>query len=305
MRAAASGCLCARILPKGSRGCPAGVHTVAAVSHLAQRRADGEGGPRAIVGHLSFILRVRSRRQDDGVTDPPVLPLAAGRFCPGVTATSSARFTTVERHMERQTLHDWLTEQASGSPTPGGGAVAALSAATSAALISMVCNLTVGKPKYAAHEDRLQRVRDTAEVHLRQATALVEDDSRAFSAVMAAYRLPKDSDEARAARERAIQERLTAAADVGVRTADVAASLIRLASDLPDRSNPNVLSDVAVAAMTARAALEAALLNVTVNADSMADPCRREALSGIVSGHQASIASAGQLAAAVAERISR
>lgn len=182
--------------------------------------------------------------------------------------------------MRKQTIEEWLADLASDLPAPGGGAAAGLNAATGAALVSMVCNLTIGRPKFAEHEEDMRRALAEAERLRTEALGLAEDDAEAFSDVMAAYKLPKGTDEERAARSEAIQRGLVAAAEVPLAIAANAAAVIKVAGSILDGSNPNVLSDVAVAASSARSALESAALNVDVNLASIKDADERERLAG-------------------------
>ncbi len=165
----------------------------------------------------------------------------------------------------------WLDELGSAAPAPGGGAVAAMSAATAAALVEMVGNLTVGRAAYAPYEEQVTAVRDAAHGLRRRALEQLDEDATAFRALMTAYRLPRQTGAEQAARQTAIQAATRRAAAVPLDVAATAAAVIELAGQLPGRSNPNVLSDVGVAAVTAAAAIEAAAVNVDVNLASLAD----------------------------------
>ena len=167
--------------------------------------------------------------------------------------------------MAEDTIAHFLDELASGAPTPGGGAAAALEAALGAALVSMVCNLTIGREKYRAYEQTMMEARATAEELRAQALALVAEDSASYSAVGAAYALPRGSDEEKAARQARIQEALKGATDVPLRTVALAARVIELCAHIVDGANTNAISDVGVGALSARAALDGAALNVKIN----------------------------------------
>jgi len=177
------------------------------------------------------------------------------------------------------TIDDWLTDLASELPAPGGGAAAGMSAAMAAALVSMVCNLTIGKPKFAEHEAVMREALAEAERLRLEALQLAEDDAEAFSGVVAAYKLPKSSDEEKAARTAAIQAGLVEAAAVPLAVARVSAEVIKLSGRILEGSNPNVVSDVAVAASAAKSALESAALNVDINVVAIKDPAERERLA--------------------------
>lgn len=207
--------------------------------------------------------------------------------------------------MPTQTVDAWLSELASASPTPGGGGAAAMTAAISAALIAMVCNLTIGKRGYAEHDEKLQAVLREADGLRVSALDLAEADARAFETLLASYKLAKDTDEEKQIRARAIQAALAGAADVPLRVAEVAAAVIGLAGDIADRSNVNVLSDVAVAAITAGAALDAAIVNVEVNLAAIDDSALRARLADRLTTLAGAASDAQAVARAVRARINR
>jgi formiminotetrahydrofolate cyclodeaminase len=201
------------------------------------------------------------------------------------------------------TIDVWLDQLASSAPAPGGGAAAAMSAATGAALVEMVCNLTIGKPKFAAHEATMTAALARATDLRKQALQLADDDARAFAAVAGAYRLPKDTEEAQRERSAAIQAALVEAADVPLRTAVLAAEVIGLAERILDGANPNVLGDVAVAASAARSALESAEVNVAANIASMTDAGQRDRFAARLAGASPAAGRAEAVLRAVRERI--
>jgi formiminotetrahydrofolate cyclodeaminase len=205
--------------------------------------------------------------------------------------------------VERQTIGTWLTELASGAPAPGGGAAAAMQAAMGAALVGMVCSLTIGKPRYAAHEPTMTAARDRSAELRREAMELADADAEAFAAVADAYRLPRQSDESRAARAEAVQRALLGATVVPLRTAEVAAAVIELTGRVVAGANVAVLSDVAVAAASARAALDSATVNVEINLAALTDPLRRDELSARLAGPQAARAEADRIVTEVRARI--
>lgn len=174
-----------------------------------------------------------------------------------------------------------------------------------ASLICMVCNLTLGKPKYAQFEAPIAAALATAEQARHAALQLAEDDARAFDLVIAAYKLPKASEAETAQRTDAIQRALIEAAQVPLRTAELAAVVIRLAADILDISNKTVISDVAIAALSAKTALEASTLNVEINLASITDEAQKTRLADQLAGHRATLAQADQVATTIRERISR
>jgi formiminotetrahydrofolate cyclodeaminase len=198
-----------------------------------------------------------------------------------------------------QAIGAWLDELGSAAPAPGGGAAAAMSAATAAALVEMVGNLTLGRPAYAEHEAQVTAVRDTARRLRQLALGQIDEDAVAFRALMAAYRLPRETDEQRATRRPAVQAATWRAAAVPLNVAATAAEVIQLAAELPGRSNPSVLSDVGVAAATAAAAIEAAAINVDVNLAALSDAEARAELAAQLESHLAVAVQGRELAGRV------
>jgi len=173
--------------------------------------------------------------------------------------------------VDEQTIGRFLEELASDAPVPGGGSVAALNAAIGAALVSMVCNLTIGREKFRAHEETMIAARVAAEESRRGALALAAEDGAAYGAVSAAYGLPRGTAEEKAARSARIQEALKGATDAPLRTVALAARVIGLCADILPGGNPNVVSDVGVGVLSARAALDGAALNVRINLSMIRD----------------------------------
>ena len=133
--------------------------------------------------------------------------------------------------LRKLTVEGFIDETASSSPAPGGGSIAALNAASSAALITMVANLTLGKEKYAAVEGDMKEVAAKAGALKDDFLALIDEDSNAFNKIMAAFKLPKDTDEAKKARSVAIQEATKGAALVPFKVGQKANELFALAEE--------------------------------------------------------------------------
>ncbi len=205
--------------------------------------------------------------------------------------------------MQDQQIGPWLEALGSSDPTPGGGSAAAMLAAIAAALVEMVCNLTIGKPRYAEHAELMRTSLATATALRTRATELADADSIAFGAVTDAYKLPKTTDADKALRIQSIQATLAGAADVPVKTAQVAAEVIKLAYRIQPGANVNVLSDVAVAAASAKAALDSAVVNVEINLAGLQDEPVRTALREELDKHVASATMADSVVAAVRYRI--
>ncbi|HEX9006763.1 MAG TPA: cyclodeaminase/cyclohydrolase family protein [Bacteroidota bacterium] len=171
----------------------------------------------------------------------------------------------------KRTLSSFLDELASSSPAPGGGAVAALAGALGTALTVMVCNLTIGKKKYADVEEELKPVRSSAEELRAMFTQLIERDTLAFSKVMEAYGLPKDSDPQRALRTAAITEATKEAALVPLEVMKHCIDALALAQQVASKGNINSISDAGVSALMLHAACEGAALNVKINLAALSD----------------------------------
>lgn len=173
--------------------------------------------------------------------------------------------------MHTMTIEKFLEELASKQPTPGGGSVAALMGGMGAALVSMVCHLTIGKQGYETSQETISALLDESE-HLRQALMeAIQEDIQSFSAVMAAYGMAKTSDEERSLRSEQIQRSLVIATDVPLKCARLCLRVIILSEHAALHGNRNILSDAGVAAAAAEAALKSAALNVRVNANMVKD----------------------------------
>lgn len=174
-------------------------------------------------------------------------------------------------------IEEFLDALASQAATPGGGGAAAIIGAMGAALVSMVCNLTIGKKKYAEVEADMKDVLGKTEALRRRLTGMIEDDAKAFDAVMGAYGMAKETDQQKAARDQAIQAALRQATDVPMRCCHAAREVIDLAAIAADKGNLNVISDAGVGVLAAYAALRSAALNVFTNARMINDRTFAEA----------------------------
>lgn len=184
--------------------------------------------------------------------------------------------------MEDISVKTWLAKLADRTPAPGGGAAAALFAATSASLLGMVSIYTTGD-KWSDRQEQMLRLHEEAAQLSERALAVAKQDEEAFSQVGAAYGMPRATDDEKAARSVAIQSALVGAAAPPVEAGKIAQRLSAIAEDLAARGNPNVISDVAVAASGIRAAVEAAIVNIEVNAALVRDPDKQQELATFVS----------------------
>jgi methenyltetrahydrofolate cyclohydrolase len=134
-----------------------------------------------------------------------------------------------------------------------------------AALVAMVAELTIGRLDAAPHEPALHALRDGAVARLELLQRLAEQDAAAYEAVVTARRLPRETDEQRAARSAELGRAMVAAAAVPLRTAEVAAEVLDLAHRIAPIGNPNAVSDAGVGAQLASASVRGAILNVRIN----------------------------------------
>ena len=176
------------------------------------------------------------------------------------------------------TIRQWLEMLASGSPTPGGGAAAALSGAMAAALVEMVCRFTIGRPKYAPVQFEIEGVLRQAALLRTSFEKLIDADVQAYSDVVAARKLPKEPPDAAAHRYRMLQSALVKAAEVPLETAKHAVEVIQLVAIISEKGNRNLLSDVSVALTLAVSAANAAASNVRVNLPFLTNELQRETL---------------------------
>jgi formiminotetrahydrofolate cyclodeaminase len=170
-----------------------------------------------------------------------------------------------------KTLTDFMDALSSSAPAPGGGSVAALSGTMGAALVSMVCNLTLGKKKYADVEQEITELVEQSEALRHKLLELLEADVEAYTGVSQAYKLPKETDEEKTARSAAIQEALKGATVVPLQIAEACAQVLDLCTPAAEKGNIYAVSDAGVAALMAEAGLRSAALNVLINTHAIKD----------------------------------
>lgn len=163
-------------------------------------------------------------------------------------------------------LQQFIDDLASGSPTPGGGSAAAVSGAMAASLAEMVCNLTVGKERYADVDAEMRKHREELAELRGRLLELADDDAAAFDDVMAAFRQPRGDE-----RSRAIQEASKQAAEVPMETAEHCMEVLQHTEAIARKGNQNSVTDAGTAALLAHAALHAALYNVRINLGGITD----------------------------------
>ena len=170
-----------------------------------------------------------------------------------------------------QRVIDFVAVTASKEPTPGGGAIAALTAATGAALAEMVANLTFGKKGYEAVQTEMEELQAKAEAIRKRMLELSQADADVFNIFMKALGLPKNTDEEKAARTAAIQQAYKDAAMVPFEIGELANQIFDLAELASRKGNQNLITDGIIAAINARAAVKSAFLNVRINLSGIKD----------------------------------
>lgn len=183
--------------------------------------------------------------------------------------------------LKELTVEEFVKLTASGEPTPGGGSVSALAGSIGSALNSMVYNLTNGKKVYKDLDEESRLELDTTAKKVEDLTAklvvAMEEDTKAFDGVMAAFKMPKETEEEKKARSAAIQEGYKKAMEVPLDTAKLCLDSLKLMKTMAVNGSINAISDVGVGCLLVYAGLEGSLLNVRINLNSIKDEAYKEA----------------------------
>jgi glutamate formiminotransferase / formiminotetrahydrofolate cyclodeaminase len=175
-------------------------------------------------------------------------------------------------------LNAFATETASESPAPGGGSISAYAGALGAALSTMVANLSSHKKGWDHRCAEFSAHAENGQALMKELFALVDEDTNAFNTIMTAFSLPKNTDEEKAARSKAIQDATLYATQVPLRTMKAAAHAMPLCKAMAEVGNPNSVSDAGVGALCIKAAVHGAYLNVKINAVGLKDKTTAEQL---------------------------
>ncbi|MCL2008872.1 MAG: cyclodeaminase/cyclohydrolase family protein [Treponema sp.] len=170
---------------------------------------------------------------------------------------------------------------ASDAPAPGGGSAAALQGSLAASLLEMVTKLTIGRKKYAEHEELMTAVGKEAGSLRKKFIELIDKDTEAYNAVAAVFKMPKESEAEKIIRAETLEATLKGSTETPLEIMRTCLALLRLAEKMPGKFNTNAASDLGVAALSARAAICGAWLNVLINLKSIKDEdftekCRME-----------------------------
>ena len=173
--------------------------------------------------------------------------------------------------MKDRTLEEFLAAVAAPTPTPGGGSVSALAGALSVALSRMVAGLARGKAGYETVESELTQLEVRSKKTQARLEALIDEDAKAYEAVMAAMRLPKSTEEEKAARVDAMQRAYRKATEVPLETMERCIEALELAEAAVKKGNRGAVTDAAVAVLLAESAIRGASLNCSINLASIRD----------------------------------
>jgi|WetSurMetagenome_2_1015567.scaffolds.fasta_scaffold05316_4 methenyltetrahydrofolate cyclohydrolase len=182
-------------------------------------------------------------------------------------------------NLSELTLDQFARLLAEDTPTPGGGSAAALAAVLSAALCAMVARLTIGREKYQDAQESMEGLRDKADGLIGVFLELVTKDTEAYREVMAAFKLPKETDAQKNSRRQAIESAMRQAAAVPLATLENLRRVADLAREALQHGNPNCLTDAGVAVQLMRAAAAGAAYNVRINLSGIKDRKVAEELS--------------------------
>jgi formiminotetrahydrofolate cyclodeaminase len=242
---------------------PLGVEGIDMTDKGATKTVRSFSGPLASAGsscnYIVPVLRGSSKVPINYWMPSKFLP-SPKRWCEGNLAM-----------IKDDSVQTFLDALASQSATPGGGSAAAIMGAMGAALVSMVCNLTIGKKNYIEVEDEMKTVLRHAEALRQRLTSMINHDVQVFDKVMGAYALPRQTDEEKTVRSEATQAALKEATLVPLACARACGEVMELSKIVAKKGNLNIISDAGVAVLAAHAALRSAALNVYINAGNIKD----------------------------------
>lgn len=202
-----------------------------------------------------------------------------------------------------KTVTGFIEELAGNSPAPGGGSAAALAGALGAALSTMVCNFTEGKPKFSDVQAEILQIKEKGLALKGDLVKYIDEDTNAFNEVMKAYRLPKESDEEKSIRSARIQEANKQASLLPLKVAEACVEVLKLSIRVLTIGNPNTACDAAVSGVTAYAGFQGAIFNVKINLSSIKDEAFLEMIKNRITELQAHADATNQLILGKAKEI--
>ena len=168
-------------------------------------------------------------------------------------------------------VKDYLDLLKSDAPAPGGGSVSALAGAQGVGLFMMVADLTLGKEKYADYQDICAEAKEKGMALYTELVESIDKDTDAFNLIADAFKMPKETDEEKAARRKAIADGTLVATQVPFRTMQLGYEGLMIAKEMIGKSNPNAASDLGVAILNLTACIKGAWLNVLINLPGVKD----------------------------------
>jgi len=230
------------------------------------------------------VYFMKKQNRSLGISEEELIDLAIQSLGLNSLALFDPQKRIIEYMLEDKTnklvdlsLKKFADETASESPAPGGGSVSAYLGALGASLGAMVANLTAHKKGY---EDQLEFFSEhgvQAQIKIKELLFLVDEDTKAFNAIMEAFRLPKNTAEEKSIRKKAIRKANVYAIEIPLKTMETAASCLPLLRAMIENGNPNSISDAGVGALCIQAAVCGAALNVQINAASLDDEAKKAA----------------------------
>lgn len=168
-------------------------------------------------------------------------------------------------------VREYLEVLKSDAPAPGGGSVSALAGAQGVGLFMMVADLTIGKEKYADYQEVCKEAKEKGAALYEELVASVDRDTDAFNLIADAFKMPKETEEEKAARRKAIADGTLVATQVPFRTMQLGYEGLNIAREMIGKSNPNAASDLGVAILNLTACIKGAWLNVKINLPGVKD----------------------------------
>lgn len=222
---------------------------------------------------------LRKQERSTGVSDRELIHIAVkslgldelGPFDPDKKIIEYQLAKPEDERLIQMSVQAFADETASESPAPGGGSVSAMVGSLGAALNAMVANLSSAKKGWEDQFAWFSAKADEAQGLKKELLLLVDEDTRAFNAILEAFKLPKQEEAEKVIRKKAIQDATLYAIEVPFRVLQTAAAIMDLADEMVRKGNPNSLSDAAVGALCARTAVYGAYLNVCINAVGLED----------------------------------
>ncbi len=239
---------------------------------------------RTLIDAGKYFLRKQERSvgiSDDEIIRIAVKSMGLDELKPFVTAEKVIEDMVAPQGGNRlidMTCKGFALETASESPAPGGGSISAYMGALAAALGTMVANLSSHKPGWDERWEEFSNRAEEGQGYLKTLLALVDEDTAAFNRIMDAFKLPKGTDEEKAARSAAIQDATLYATEVPLRTMKAAFEVFPLVKAMAETGNPNSVSDAGVGTLAARSAVLGAYLNVKINAAGLKDRQKADAI---------------------------